>query len=135
MKVLFDTNVVLDVLLERRTFFAPAATLFSKVEAGEIEGLLGATTVTTVHYLCEKTLGKKGTIKVLGTLLKLFDIAPVNRLVLDGALHSKLPDFEDSVLHEAAIHVGAQVIVTRDPKGFKGAAISIFSPTELTEIL
>ena len=60
MKVLFDTNVVLDVLLERRIFFAPAATLFSKVEAGEIEGLLGATTVTTVT-ICVKRHSERRT--------------------------------------------------------------------------
>ena len=57
MKVLFDTNVVLDFLLDRKPFSAVAARLLARVERGEIEGLLGATTLTTIHYLLAKVIG------------------------------------------------------------------------------
>ena len=58
MKVLFDTNIVLDVLLKREPFYTSASQLMSKVEQQEIEGYLSATTITTVFYLLAKSLDK-----------------------------------------------------------------------------
>ncbi len=51
MKILFDTNVVLDVLIDRKPFSLTASLLFSEVEKGRIEGFLCATTITTIYYL------------------------------------------------------------------------------------
>jgi len=57
MKILFDTNVILDVLLDREPFANEAALLMSMVEQAEITGFICATTVTTIHYLATKALG------------------------------------------------------------------------------
>ena len=57
MSVLFDTNVVLDVLLARKPFAAASNACFLQVEDGQLRGLLGATTVTTLDYLVFSTLG------------------------------------------------------------------------------
>ena len=62
-------------------------------------------------------------------------MAPVNRAILEAALVSRLTDFEDAVMHEAALHVGAQGIVTRDPAGFKGARLPVYTPDELWKAL
>ena len=59
MKILFDTNVVLDVMLDREPFSESACQLFSIVEQGEAVGFISATTVTTIHYLASKVLGRK----------------------------------------------------------------------------
>lgn len=135
MKVLFDTNVVLDLILDRAPFANDAAKLFADVEHGKILGLLGATTVTTIHYLVTKSLGPTKSVRVVEDLLHLFDIAHVNRLTLESALHLKFPDFEDAVLHEAAAHSGAQIITTRDISGFKHATVAVYSPKELLRII
>ena len=134
MRLLFDTNVVLDVLLDREPFSTRMAFLFSKVEKGELSGYLCATTITTIHYLASKAVGANEAKAEIGKLLNLFEIAPVNRPVLEAALQSKFPDFEDAVVHEAAQHVGAHGIVTRDVRGFKQATISVYSPEELIQI-
>ena len=133
--MLFDTNVVLDVLLDREPFATTAAQLFSHVERGAMSGYLCATTVTTVHYLAHKTLGSEHARVNIRNLLRLFEVAPVNRAVLEGALASRLQDFEDAVLYEAALHVGAKGIVTRDPLGFKGARLPVYAPDELWKAL
>lgn len=57
MKVLFDTNIVLDVLLDREPFSGPSSLLLSRVERSEITEYICATTVTTIHYLISKALG------------------------------------------------------------------------------
>ena len=135
MKVLFDTNIVLDVLLDRKPFSEPASHLMSKVERSEINGLLCATTVTTIHYLLSKNLNKEKAISSISSIMALFEIASVNRLVIENALKSKFTDFEDSVLHESARHAGAEYIVTRNIKDFKNTKIPAFAPIEFLSML
>jgi predicted nucleic acid-binding protein len=135
LRLPFDTNIVLDLLLDREPFSTRVALLFSEVEKGELSGYLCAATMTTVHFLARKAIGAKKAAREVGKLLSLFEIAPVNRPVLEAALRSKFPDFEDAVAHEAALHVGVDGIVTRDIRGFKRATLPVYSPEELIQIL
>jgi len=134
MNILFDTNIVLDVLLDRKPFSAPASIIFSWVEAGEFIGFLAATTVTTIFYLATKVVGKKQAEEEISKLLSIFAIAPVNRVVLEAAINSKFTDFKDAVLYEATRHASVQAIVTRDAAGFKYAKIPVYSPEELIKM-
>jgi predicted nucleic acid-binding protein len=135
VRVLFDTNVVLDLLLARQPHAAAAARLFDHVARKRLDGLLGATTVTTVHYLATKALGAREAKRHAGTLLSLFEIAAVSRVVLAGALELAFPDYENAVLHEAARQAGATAIVTRDAVGFAGARLRIYGPGELLQLV
>jgi predicted nucleic acid-binding protein len=145
VKILFDTNVVLDVLQQRKPHFIFSAPLMNRVEQGTLTGLLCATTVTTIAYLTEQYLMKEkgkpriearaGTTVLLNMLLKIFDIAPVTRAVIDRAANSRFEDFEDSVLHESAVAADVDGIVTRNQKDYEKSAIAIYSPQELEAIL
>ena len=135
MKILLDTNIVLDVLMDRMPFSDTAVELFSKVEAGAIIGYLCGTTITTVYYLASKILGAARAQEEIKKLLSLFEVAPVNRLVLESALVVDFYDFEDAVIHEAACHVGADAIITRNLKDFKKSRISVYTSDELVRIL
>ena len=130
MKTLFDTNVILDVLLDREPFSQNASLLLSKVEQSEIIGFICATTVTTIHYLASKALGSQAASHHIKSLLSLFVVAPVNRVVLENAVASKFEDFEDAVLYEAACHAGAKYIVTRNIADFKNSKLPVFGPNE-----
>lgn len=123
--------MVLDLLLDRAPFVATAEELFSQVETGEIVGCLSATTVTTIHYLSMKELGSERARSQIEDLLKLFDVAPVHRPVLEGALELAFSDYEDAVLHEAARHWGADAVVTRNQQDFAAASLPILTPDEL----
>lgn len=135
MRWLFDTNVVLDVLLARQPFAADAASLFAAVERAEIDGLLGATTVTTIHYLCEKALGARAAHDHIRCLLDLFGVAPVTEPVLASALDVGFADYEDAVLHEAARAAGTSGIVTRNVKDFKRASLPVYTPEQALAFL
>lgn len=135
MKILLDTNVVLDHVLNRRQFTKYAGIIFSLIEKGQLQGLLCATTMTTIYYLASKAGDEKSARSITTSLLTLFEIAPVNRVVLENANHSKFNDFEDAVIHEAALNSGAQAIITRDRKGFKEATLSVYTPREVVRIL
>ncbi|MEO6193721.1 MAG: PIN domain-containing protein [Thermoanaerobaculia bacterium] len=135
MRVLFDTNVVLDLLLDRAPFAEASEQILSRVETGELAGYLCATTITTIHYLAAKALGAQKALTEVRKLLVLFEIAPVNRPILENALESDFSDFEDSVLHEAALQVGADAIVTRNLSDFHHARLPAHSPEEMIRIL
>ena len=130
MKVLVDTNVVLDVLLYRRPHSADSAKIFRLVEEGRLQGLLCATTITTIDYLLLQSVSRGDARKYLAQLIRLFDIAPVNRAVIEGAMQSRIDDFEDAVLEQAAALAGADLIVTRNVKDFARGKIKVQDPKE-----
>ena len=125
----------MDVLLDREPFVNDSGYLLSKVELSGITGFICATTVTTIHYLVTKALSAKAASRHIETLLALFVVAPVNRLVLEGAIKSKFKDFEDAVIHESALHAGAKYIVTRNSIDFKRSQLPVFEPREFINML
>ncbi len=135
MIILLDTNVVLDVLLDRDPFSAPASQLMSLVEKGEVVGFLCATTVTTIHYLATKVMGSTKAQNQIKNLLNLFEIAPVNRAVIRDALSSGFSDFEDAVIYQAATHAGAEAIITRNVKDFKKSELPIYDSDEILKVV
>jgi len=135
LKVLFDTDVTLDLLLDRRPHSEAAAVLFSKAERGEFEGYLCATTVTTLHYLVSKALGKNRARNSLKKLLSFLDVAPVDRSVVELALEGKGRDFEDDVISQAASGIGARSIITRNIRDFRKSEVPAYAPGEYLEVL
>ncbi len=135
MKILFDTNVVLDVLLNREPDAVEGIKLFSAVENKIIQGFLCATTITTIDYLCTKAIGRKPAKQAINALLELFFIAEVDRNVLVAAIESDFFDFEDAVLYHAGVHVGVDGFVTRNIKDFTLAKHPIYIPSELSGII
>ena len=136
MRLLLDTNLVLDVLLARTPFDADGARVMSAVETGVAEGFLCATTVTTIHYLAAKAAGRKTAEKHIGSLLRIFQIAPVTDVILASALGGKAKDFEDAVLLESGRAVAIDAIVTRNPTDFpKSSGIPIHMPADILRIL
>ena len=101
------------------------------VQKNEMNGLLCATTITKIVYIAAKIIGSKNALKQIKRLLKLFEIAQVDKQILSAAATSGFKDFEDAVLYESAFAVQARGIVTRDPGDFKKSKIRIYSPTEL----
>lgn len=135
MKLLLDTNIVLDVLLKRQPYGDFALKIFAWIEKGEISGYLCGTTVTTIDYIVRKHLGADAAKQCISSLLTIFDIAPVNRSVLLTALALDFPDFEDAILHESANAVCVDGIVTRNIADFKKSVLSVFGPDELVMML
>lgn len=131
MRVLFDTNVILDVLLDREPHADVAAKLMSLVDEGRLDGIVCATTVTTIHYLAARAVGGKAAARHVSELLDMFDVASVDAEVLGSALALGFGDFEDAVLHQAASSADASAIVTRNGKDFAGATLPVFDPHEL----
>ena len=135
MKIVFDTNIVLDILLEREPFVSFSINLFNAVEKQIIQGYLCATTITTIDYLLTKSIGKQSAKVSINQLLNLFAIAEVNDVILKAAINSDFSDFEDGVLYHSGIYAGVDGFVTRNSKDFKTTSLPIYSPTELLRII
>ena len=125
---MLDTNVVLDVLQARAGFVEDAVAVFDMIERNAITGLLCATTITTLAYLAGKTVGKSQAARQIRELLVLFEVAPVTRAVIDGALKSGVSDFEDAILAEAALLAGAGAIITRNLRDFAHSPVRAHTP-------
>jgi predicted nucleic acid-binding protein len=131
LKVVFDTDVVLDVLLDRKPYVQASAQLLSLVELAEIAGCIASTSITTIYYLTRKSLGAAKTRRAVEDLLGLLEVAPVNRIVLTQAVASRFSDFEDAVVAHAALEVQADVIATRNARDFKHSPIPAQSPADI----
>ena len=132
MKILFDTNVLLDALLSREPFVIDAAFLLKAVESERISGFMSATTVTDVHSLVgRQTKNAELAITAITRLLALMEICAVDREVLERAIMLNMPDFEDAVQVACAMLLGLDGITTRDARGFEKASIQILTPGDL----
>ncbi len=134
MKILFDTNIILDVLLNRAPFVDLSANLVSSVENKVIEGYLCATTITTLDYLISKAVNRETARIEIQKLLALFQIADVNSAVLSMAINSSFTDFEDAVQYFSGKCSQVDGLVTRNTKDYKKATLPIYTPDELWSI-
>ena len=134
MRVLIDTNVVLDFLQEREPFVENAARLFERIDAGGIEGFIAATTITNIYYIVRRSAGKIVAQDAILQVLSDLNICAVDLNVLEQALALNFEDFEDAVQYACAVVDGVDAIVTRDASGFTNAAIPVVLPEDIDTI-
>ena len=135
MNVLFDTNIILDVLQNRQPHAQAATQLVARVERKQIKGYVCATTITTIFYLASKAIGADTAKKQIKLMLELFEVAQVDKSVLLAAIQADFGDFEDAVLYKAAQYANIDCIVTRNIKDFKQSKLPVYLPAELDAIL
>jgi predicted nucleic acid-binding protein len=135
MRILIDTNVALDWLLERRPWFAEAEALWRLLSEGGVAGYILATTLTDIFYIARRLAGLEAARTAVRESLAALVILPVDRTALEDALALPGNDFEDNLQIVCAHAAGLDAIVTRDPAGFLAAAIPVLAPTEAVERL
>jgi len=129
-KILLDTNIILDIALERREFFEKSKELMLTINKLSIPSYVTATTVTDIYYILKKSKGHQLTISFLKNLFDFIDIAGVSKEVIISALNSELTDFEDAVQTESARQNNINVIITRNITDFKKSKLEIYTPSE-----
>jgi len=135
LSILFDTNIILDVLLNRKKFVELSAKLVGMVENNHIDGYLCATTITTLDYLISKAVNRKQAKVEIKKLLTIFRIAEVNSKVLELSVTSKFGDFEDAVQYYSGECCDIRGFVTRNTKDYKNASLPVYTPEELWGIV
>lgn len=131
MRVLIDTNIILDILQEREPFVEDAARLFERLDGGELEGFIAATTITNIYYIIRKAAGIEAARDAIAQTLIDLQICAVDRDILERASALNFQDFEDAVQHACAVVYNVDAIVTRDLAGFVEAEIPVKLPREI----
>lgn len=134
MKVLIDTNVVMDVLLRREPFFADAQQVWSLAERGRIDGLVCAVTFPNIFYIVRKLHGATRAAAVLKMLRDSFTAATLDEGVTNQAIDAGFADFEDALQYFSAIRSDAQCIVSRNPGDFPKSGCPVLMPREFLEV-
>lgn len=135
MKILIDTNVVLDVALERLPYMIMSEQVLLHVEQGTLEGYTSASTFTDLYYLIRKARGRDWTLDFLTRLLTFCQIATVDQSVISNAIAANFADLEDAVQYETAIANQLSAIVTRNPQDFPDGVLQILTPETLIQQL
>jgi predicted nucleic acid-binding protein len=128
MKVLFDTNVILDIMLERQPFLDNSKKALQHALAHGYQVFLTATTATDLYYLVRKAKDKATALNLLAQLLQVFDVTLVDKHVLLQALQSASLDFEDAVQISSAQNQGLDMIITRNVADFRDTDLPIHTP-------
>ncbi len=133
MKKLFlDTNILVDLIADRKPFSKYAIQIFQKAETNEIQLFTSSHSIATTHYLMKKYIEEKELREVLYNLLDYLTVIAVDVDILKKGLRSKHKDFEDSIQILCASSVEKMdYIVTRNTKDFKGSEIPAFNPDEI----
>ena len=133
--VLVDLNIVLDILAQREPHYASSGQVWAAIETERATGWLAAHAKTTLHYLLVRHTDHRRAVAALRDLLRVFSVAPVDEQVLQNALDLGWRDFKDAVQMASAAAAGADFLVTRNPKDFKGGPIPTLQPSEMLALI
>ena len=135
-RVFLDTNVLLDILLEREAWMDDALLVLSLADRGEIEVYCSALSVATASYLMERAkMPHDVMIDKLDVLCRICGLTRLDSLVVQQALHSSFDDFEDALQYFSARTIHADVILTRNEKDFEASKIPIQTAAEFLSSL
>ncbi|MGQ0714935.1 MAG: type II toxin-antitoxin system VapC family toxin [Gemmatimonadaceae bacterium] len=132
---LFDTNVLLDVVLARKPWVDVATAVLDAAARGIVRGYVAGHALTTIHYIVERERGRNVAATAVSDLLEIVDVVELGSDDFRRALALELTDFEDAVQVAACLRAGAQVLVTRNVRDFKDAPVPIQTPAELLALL
>jgi predicted nucleic acid-binding protein len=131
-KVFVDTNILVDLIADRRPFSKFAIQIFSKAEERKLKLYTSSHSIATTHYLLKKYIDEKELRDILHNLLDYLNIIAIDQDVIKKGLRSKHKDFEDAIQIISAYSIEKlDCIVTRNIKDFKGSEIPVLTPDEL----
>jgi len=135
LALLLDTNILLDVILDRVPWADDATALLDHIAKRKAHGYLAGHAVTTIHYLVERAKGHAAAATAVSDLLEILDVVPLEGSDFQRALALGLKDYEDAVQAAACLKIGARFLVTRNERDFKGAPVTPRSAGEVLALL
>lgn len=137
MKLLIDSNIILDYMLEREPFFEMAENVLNLAEQDDdITEFVSASAITDINYIAYKALKNRDLVySLIRKVLQIVEIAPVTDKEITTALDLDWKDFEDAVQYSVALANGMDAVITRNMKGFSQAEIKICTPEEILETI
>jgi len=133
-KIFVDTNIIVDLIADRRPFSKFAIEIFSKAESKKIKLFTSSHSIATTHYLLKKYVAEKELREILYNLLDYINVIPVDTDTIKKSLKSKHKDFEDAIQMICAYSIEKiDCIVTRNIKDFRDSELLVLPPDELVK--
>ena len=133
MKVLIDTNIILDVLCKRPAFYEDSAKIFKLCEVKKISGVISALSIPNIAYILRKELDADKTREILDSLMLIFSVADLKADDLKKAADMRFKDYEDAIQSACATRIKANYIVTRNIKDFSESKVTVIKPAEFLD--
>lgn len=135
LRLFLDTNILIDLLADRKPFSNSAYLIFREAKLGKWDLYTSSNSIITTFYILEKEINSKPANKAIETILKRIVIQDLARKEFYLALKSKTEDLEDACQIECANKIKKlDYIITRDKKGFEHSIVAVLNPDELVEI-
>ena len=135
MKILIDTNIVLDLMLKRASFYEMSLAILNLAKRDDVDEFVSASAITDIYYLAYRQLRDKGIVRTLmKELLTVVSVASVSEQEIKNALSLEWNDFEDSVQYSVAYLQEMDGVVTRNPNDYKEAEIKVWKPEEVLKL-
>ena len=136
MKVFYDSNIVLDVLLNRTEFISDSLASLKYSENKIVKGFISVVSITDIFYLVNRNLKDTAlSIEKIKVLLSIVRVAKADKKIVYNAIESGWKDFEDAVQYFVAKKLRASCIITRNKKDFLHSDIPVYTPTEFLSII
>lgn len=132
MRILIDTDVLLDLALNRAPHAEAASRILDGVQRGALAGVVAWHTVSNLYYLLASFSDRKRALEFIRDLTAIVDVAPTSSASLRTALNLEMSDFEDAMQVAAALAAGVDVIVTRNVGDFRKSPLRAVRPGDLT---
>jgi predicted nucleic acid-binding protein len=129
-RIFVDSDIILDLMLEREPFFNSAAELFYLIEKKKIKASVSALHFSNLHYIIRKVKSSELAKSVLRKLAIIVNILSIDEKAIELALESDFPDFEDAIQYYACLDNEIDVIVTRNKKDYKTGKLPVMSAEE-----
>ena len=135
MRLMIDTNILLDVLIQRDGFYDNSKAVLDKCEDRTVQGFVSASAVTDIFYITRKALGStEDTYKIISSILNIVRILTVTNEDVLTAFQVKAKDFEDCLMATCAKSNKCDCIVTRNKKDFLTFGVTLYSPEEFLQL-
>ncbi len=131
-RIFVDTNILLDVLLEREGYYYDALKIWANAENGNVEACIAAISLNNIHYVMRKLKSETTAMIAVKILLRIFKVIPVDADILSLAVDFHDKDFEDDIQLQCAIKAKCSQLFTRNPNHYDHSAIAVVPPSSFT---
>ena len=131
-RIFVDTNILLDVLLEREGYYYDALKIWANAENGNVEACIAAISLNNIHYVMRKLKSETTATIAVKILLRIFKVVPVDADILGLAVDFHDKDFEDDIQLQCALKAKCSQLFTRNPNHYDHSAIAVVPPSSFT---
>ena len=128
-RIFVDTNILLDVLLEREGFYNDALRIWASAESGRVEAYIAAISVNNVHYVMRRLKSETTAMIAVRIILRIFKVVPVDADILSRASDFHDKDYEDDIQQQCALKARCTQIFTRNPTHYDSSIIAVLPPS------